>query len=97
MHKLVVGHMNINSMRNKFDPLTPAVAEIHPFLFFKILSVEFHKVLCWVVCYLTFFSQPFFFFVLLKLQAMLMPTHHRQREIVLKNFAKSRRSLRHSV
>ena len=51
----------------------------------------------WVLCYLTFFSQSFFFFVLLKLQTMLITTHHAQREIVFKNFAKSRRSLKHFV
>ena len=62
--------------------------QINPLALFKILSVEFHKVLRWVLCYLTFFSQTFFFFVLLKLQAMLMTAHHTQREFALKKFCK---------
>ena len=56
-------------------------------LFQNIIS-GFHKVLCWVLCYLTFFSQTFFFFVLLKMKAMLMTTHNTQREIVLKKLCK---------
>ena len=58
--------------------------QIHPPAFFKILSVEFHNVLCWVLCYLTFFLQIFLLFALLKLQTMPMTTHHTQWEIVLK-------------
>ena len=46
------------------------------------------QVLCWLLCYLNFFSQTFFSFALLKLQAMLMATHHTQREIVLKRLCK---------
>ena len=38
-----------------------------------------------------------FFLNILKLQAMLMTKHHTQQEIVLKNFAKSRKSLNHTV
>ena len=77
-------YLTFNYLSNRKE----RIKKSYPLAISKILLVEFHMVLCWVLCYLTFFSQIFFFFVLLQLQAMLMTMHHTQRGIVLKKLCK---------
>ena len=77
---LIFNHVNNRKQRVK--------NKIHSLALFKTSPVEFHKVLCWVLCSLTFSLQIFFFFVPLKFQAMLMITRHTQRKTVLKELCK---------
>ena len=92
--------MNINSIRNKFDPLTPAVAGVKTNSSFSL----FQNIICGVPqgsllgrLLFNIFLTTLFLFCPTEIASYADDKHHRQREIVLKNFAKSRRSLRHSV